>query len=99
MDCAAVPNARFHWPFQSQTRSPIRLAGTPEPTASMSPAPSLCGITSGAEIFRPAPPRRDFQSEGLTPEVRNRTRTSPGPGSGVGCSPTFKTSRAGPCSV
>ena len=47
MCSAAVPNGRFHWPFQIQTRSPLREAGTPSPTMSISPAPSLCGVTRG----------------------------------------------------
>jgi len=98
--CAAVPKGRFHWPFQIHTRSPMRRSDTPGPTASMVPAPSLCGITSGqARGGRPGPPLRVLKSEGLTPEVRSRTRTSPGPGWGVGCSPTVNTSLAGPCRV
>src|SRR5262249_4135027 len=46
---AAVPCGRRHCPFQTQTRSPTRLA-TPGPTLSISPAPSLCGMISGADI-------------------------------------------------
>src|SRR5262249_35150620 len=42
---AAVPKARFHCPFQTQTRSPMRDFDTPSPTSSITPAPSLCGIT------------------------------------------------------
>src|SRR5918912_896036 len=91
---AAVPKGCFHWPFQIPTRSPRRLSGTPGPTASISPAPSLCGITRGPAMGRE--PARVFQSDGLTPEARMRTRTSPGPGSGVSSSPTCRTSRAGP---
>ena len=96
MYCAAVPNGRCHWPFQIQTRSPTRAPGTPAPTASMTPAPSLCGMTgpgSGALVVMPL---RLFQSDGLTPDVASLTRTSPGPGSGFGNSPIVSTSRAGP---
>ncbi len=61
MNCAAVPKGRFHCAFQVHTRSPTRDAGTPSPTASITPAPSLCGITSGqASGGRPGPPRRDL---------------------------------------
>ena len=95
MCSAAVPNARFHWPFQVHTRSPTRAAGTPLPTLSITPAPSLCGMTRGNAIFR-VRPSRDFTSEGLTPEVASRTRTSPGPGSGVATSPRRRTCAAAP---
>ncbi len=47
MHSAAVPKARRHWPFHTQTRSPMREALTPSPTASITPAPSLCGMTRG----------------------------------------------------
>ena len=63
------------------------------PTASISPAPSLCGITRGNAILRRP---RLFTSEGLTPDVASRTRTSPAPGFGVTISPVRNTSRAGP---
>jgi len=43
----AVPEARFHWPFHTHTRSPSRASSTPAPTWSMTPAPSLCGMTRG----------------------------------------------------
>jgi hypothetical protein len=95
MDWAAVPKARRHWPFQTQTRSPMREAGTPSPTMSISPAPSLCGMTRGKAILRFTPARL-LTSEGLTPEVASRTRTSPAPGVPVSTSPTRSTSRAGP---
>src|SRR5262249_51995177 len=78
---AAVPLGRRHCPFQIQTRWPTRLA-TPGPTLSISPAPSLWGMISGADIGA-VRPLRDFQSDGFTPEVFRCTRTSPGPGSGV----------------
>ena len=65
---AAVPNGRRHWPFQTQTRSPTREAGTPSPTRSISPAPSLCGMTRGKAILRVVP-ARPLTSDGLTPEV------------------------------
>src|SRR5829696_8651611 len=44
MYVAAVPNGRFHCPFQIQTRSPTRLGSTAGPTRSITPAPSLCGM-------------------------------------------------------
>ncbi len=94
MRVAAVPKARLHCPFQIQTRSPKRAGSTPGPTQSITPAPSLCGITRGATIGRV--PERVFQSEGFTPEACTRTRTSPGPGSGSGISPYWSTSRAEP---
>src|SRR5689334_9771081 len=71
----------------------MREAGTLRPAAAMMPAPSLCGTTFAPPSGRPA---RLFTSEGLTPETLSLTRTSPGPGSGVGRSPTIKTSRAAP---
>jgi hypothetical protein len=87
--------ARFHCAFQVHTRSPTREGGTPSPTWSTSPAPSLCGITRGNAILR-AVPARLFTSDGLTPEVASLTRTSPGPGRGVATSPTLSTSAAAP---
>ena len=95
MYSAAVPKGRFHWPFQIQTRSPARDAGTPLPTASMTPAPSLCGMTRGQAILRVSP-CRFFTSDGFTPEAASLTRTSPAPGCGVSTSPTRSTSRAEP---
>ncbi len=95
MYSAAVPKARFHWPFQVQTRSPTRPGATPLPTASMIPAASLCGMTRGNAILR-VRPSRAFTSEGLTPDAAILTRTSPGPGEGVSTSPTRSTSRAAP---
>jgi hypothetical protein len=95
IDAAAVPNGRRHWPFQTQTRSPTRAGETPSPTCSISPAPSLCGMTRGNAILR-VKPARLFTSEGLTPETARRTRTSPRPGCGVSTSATRKTSRAVP---
>jgi hypothetical protein len=89
----AVPIGRCHCAFHSQTRWPMRSGGTPSPTASMTPAPSLCGTMSSAFSGRF---RRDFTSDGLTPEVCINTRTSPGSGIGVGSSPTSRTSWAGP---
>ena len=91
MYSAAVPNGRFHCPFQVHTRSPMRDFATPSPTASITPAPSLCGMTRGNAILR-AVPARVFTSDGLTPEVFSLTRTSPGPGCGVSTSPTCSTS-------
>src|SRR5205085_9355267 len=93
---AAVPSARPHAAFQTHTRSPTREAGTPAPTASMTPAPSLCGTTRGNGIAALRRPARDLTSDGLTPEACTRTRTSPGPGAGVGSSPTRRTSAAAP---
>ena len=95
MYSAAVPAARRHWPFHTQTRSPMREGGTPSPTSSMTPAPSLCGMTRGQAILRVAP-ARDFTSEGLTPEAASLTRTSPLWACGVSTSPTCSTSRAAP---
>ena len=66
---------RFHWPFQIQTRSPMRARSTPSPTASTTPAPSLCGMTRGNTLGR-LRPSLVFQSEGFTPEVARRTSTS-----------------------
>src|SRR5262249_30539774 len=52
-------------------------------------------MTRGNAILR-AVPARLFTSDGLTPEVASRTRTSPGPGRGVSISPTLSTSAAAP---
>src|SRR6185503_10601241 len=95
MYSAAVPNGRFHCAFQVHTRSPTRDFTTPSPTMSISPAPSLCGITRGNAILR-VKPARFFTSDGLTPEVLSLMRTSPGPGFGVSISPTCSTSFAVP---
>src|SRR5262247_3824070 len=81
INSAAVPNARFHCPFQIQTFSPIRDLDTPSPTSSITPAPSLCGMTRGKAILRVVP-WRDFTSDGLTLEAASLTRTSPEPGRG-----------------
>ena len=43
--CAAVPNRRPNWAWYTQTFSPMRFASTPSPTASITPAPSLLGMT------------------------------------------------------
>src|SRR5262249_24095417 len=94
MNCAHVPSGRFHWPFQTQTRWPTRPPGTPDPTSSMTPAPSLWGMIRGASIGRD--PARALTPGGLRPEVLSPTRAWPGPGSAAGISPTTKTSRAGP---
>ena len=93
MYCAQVPMGRCHWPFHSHTRSPTREPGTPSPTASITPAPSLCGTISGSLTGRA---RRDLTSEGFTPELARRTSTSPACGLGVGKSPTCNTSWASP---
>ncbi len=95
MYSAAVPKARFHCPFHTQTRSPMRVLATPSPTWSITPAPSLCGMTRGQAILRVAP-RRALTSDGLTPDVASLTRTSPGAACGVSTSPTRSTSRAPP---
>ena len=95
INSAAVPKARFHCPFQTQTRSPRRDLAMPSPTWSMTPAPSLCGIRRGQAIFR-VEPWRDLTSDGLMPDVASLTRTSPGPACGVSTSPTRSTSRAEP---
>ena len=92
-----MPNGRLHCAFHSQTRSPTRLADTSGPTASISPAPSLCGMMRVNAMVRPVLPLRPFTSDGLMPDARTRTRTSPAPGEGVGTSATRNTSRAGPC--
>ena len=94
--CAAVPWARPQAPFHTHTRWPMRAASTPAPTASMVPAPSLCGMISAKGRVLLRVPARVLTSEGLTPEQARRTRTSPGPGSGRGRSPMASTSRAGP---
>src|SRR5665213_3974090 len=73
MYSAAVPKGRCHWPFHTQTRSPWRDGGTPAPTLSITPAPSLCGTIFGTLSGRAA---RDFTSEGLTPEVASLTPVS-----------------------
>ena len=62
---------------------------------STTPAPSLCGMTRGNAILR-VRPARVFTSDGLTPEVFSRTRTSPGPACGDSTSPTCRTSAAAP---
>lgn len=90
---AAVPEARLHCPFQSQTRWPSRLAGTPSPTASITPAPSLCGMTHGVVSGRRI---RLLTSDGLTAETWTRTLTSPATGIGSVRSLTTKTSFASP---
>src|SRR5207249_7699887 len=78
---------------QSQTRSPTRPRSTPSPTATIVPAPSMFGTTSGNASGFPGPsPRRAFQSVGLTPDTATRTRTSSGPGVGSGRSTSFSTS-------
>jgi hypothetical protein len=96
MNSAAVPNARPHAPFHTQTRSPIRAVATPSPTLSMTPAPSLCGTMRGNASVFVRTPARDFTSDGLTPDHATLTRTSFGPGVGVGNSATVRTSPAGP---
>ncbi len=53
---------------------------TPSPTASIVPAPSLCGMTRGNGIAEPSQPPRFLVSPGLTAERVRRTRTSPGTG-------------------
>ncbi len=60
---------------------------TPSPTAVITPAPSLWGITGPASNKSGNAPARFLTSEGFTPVVCSRTNTSPGPGSGVGQSP------------
>src|SRR5690606_38472700 len=60
----------------------------------MNPEPSLCGMTLSPVTGRRPP--RDFTSDGFTPEKAMRILTSPGPGVGVGSSPYFRTSFAGP---
>src|SRR5262245_10306500 len=94
MYSAHVPSGRFHWPFQTHTRWPTRSPGTPDPTFSITPAPSLWGIIRDASIGRD--PARALTSEGLTPDVLIAMRTCPGPGSAAGISPVTKTSCAGP---
>src|SRR5690242_3046530 len=72
INSAAVPNGRFHWPFQTHTRSPMRDRDTPAPTSSITPAPSLWGTTCGKAILR-VEPCRDFTSDGFTPDVASLT--------------------------
>src|SRR6202012_2585107 len=93
---AAVPKARpLRWPLNSQTRWPRSNRVTPAPTCSTRPAPSLFGITRSNSIAAYEPARRPT-SAGLTPDACRRTSTSPGPATGVGMSPKFSTSEAGP---
>src|SRR5262249_16856461 len=94
MNSEHVPSGRFHWPFQTQTLRPMQLTGTPDPTFSITPAPSLWGMTREASIGRD--PLRALTSDGLTPEVLTAMRTSPHPGSAAGISPTTSTSLAAP---
>src|SRR5262249_881479 len=70
---------------------------TPLPTASITPAPSLWGMTRGNGIPTTKVSWRFFTSPGLIPEAATRMRTSPGPGSGVAISPTTRTLAGGPC--
>ncbi len=93
---AAVPCGRPQAAFQTHTGSPMRDAGTPSPTWSIAPAPSLCGTTRGNGITGLRRPARDFTSDGLTPDHCSRTRTSPGPGRGSGRSTSCSTWAAGP---
>src|SRR5206468_10143128 len=66
---------------------------TSAPTATIVPAPSWLGTTSGKAAGRPGlSPRRDFQSVGFTPDTATRTRTSPSPSVGSGRSTSFNTS-------
>jgi hypothetical protein len=44
---AAVPKGLPRCAFQIQTFPPMRPRLTPSPTASISPAPSLCGMMTG----------------------------------------------------
>ena len=67
---AAVPNGRRHWAFQTQTRSPSRDGGTPAPTRSISPAPSLCGITRGNAILRVVPARLSARAQDIITNTR-----------------------------
>ena len=94
---AAVPNGRYRCAPKHHTRSPIRESGTPSPTASIVPAPSLCGTTLGKGIPTLKTSWRFLTSPGLMPEAAIRMRTSPGSGRGSGISPTTSTSAAGPC--
>ena len=74
----------------------VRPGGsTPSPTASMTPAPSLCGITRGYGSPYPTQSPRFFVSPGLTPESATRTRTSPGPAQASAISPTVQHLRRG----
>ena len=88
---------RYDWAPNTHTRRPILAGSTPSPTDSITPAPSLCGMIRGKCIPHPNQSLRFFVSPGFTPERMTRTRTSPGPGVGAGSSPTWRTSRAGPC--
>src|SRR5207237_7944241 len=99
MYSGAGPPARFHCPLKIHTRRPTHPLPMSLPTASMTPAPSLWGITRGYGIVGPDTPARALTSDGLTPENATRTRSSPGAGEGVGNSPTCRTSLAGPFAV
>ncbi len=89
----AVPSDRCQAASHSHTRSPIRPAATPGPTATIVPAPSWLGTVSGDRVGSPGRlPLRTFQSVGLTPDTSTRTSTSPGPGAGAARSTRRSTS-------
>ena len=67
----------------------------PRPTLSITPAPSLCGITRGIGHRRPEPAATLLGVAGVDPGRGTRTRTSPAPGSGAGRSPNCSTWRPG----
>ncbi len=81
----------------THTRRPARAGSAPEPTASMTPAPSLCDTIPPNAIGEPSQDCRFFTSPGFAPDMVRRTRISPGPGSAAGSSPTCSTPAAGPC--
>jgi hypothetical protein len=89
----AVPSARCHAASRNQTRCPTLASSTPSPTATIVPAPSWLGTTSGNGVASPGRfPWRTFQSVGFTPDNTTRTSTSPGAGSGSGRSTSLRTS-------
>ena len=53
----------------THTRSPTRDRGTPAPTASITPAPSPCGIIRLTRSLTVSHPDRLLTSAGLTPDV------------------------------
>src|SRR5258708_38356572 len=75
----------------------MRDDGTWSPTSSITPAPSLWGMTRGKGIPTPKVFWRFFTSPGLTPETATLMRTSLGRGTGVVISPTMRTSDGEPC--
>src|SRR5262249_38780131 len=59
MNSAHVPSGRFHWPFQTHTRSPTRSPGTPDPTFSITPPAVAVGDNARREHRAGSGPRLD----------------------------------------